>query len=72
MKASDVFGRGVNCHLDWHYESDGGDIHMGTHVLHSPKTHYLTNGEDRLDFDSKKEAIEYLDILKGECEVEVV
>jgi len=38
--------------VSWRYESDGG--------FYGPITHYITNGEDRIDFDSKKEALEYL------------
>jgi len=57
-KASDIFERGVSAHLEWKYESDGG--------YGSPKTFYLTNGEERIDFDSKKEAMRYLQEINWE------
>ena len=36
----------------WHYESDGG----GWGNISQPKTHYITNGEERIDCDSALQA----------------
>ena len=43
--------------MEWYYESDGGCVVDKTY---QPKTHYITNGWDREDFDTKKEALEAL------------
>ena len=46
----------IKKHPPWRYESDGGLI--------GPKTHYLTNGESRMDFDSRASASHVLRLMK--------
>lgn len=40
----------------WWYESDGETTWCGKYIVAAPKTHYITNGEERIDCQSEKEA----------------
>ena len=46
--------------LMWKYESDGGGWWQGSVRISQPKTHYITNGVERIDCDSKSQAIKLM------------
>ena len=51
--------------MRWHYESDGGGWYEGGHRVTQPKTHYITDGWERYDCDTKKEALILRDLLNA-------
>jgi len=44
--------------MSWYYESDGGGWYEHSNHVIQPRTHYVTDGWDRIDCDSRREAVE--------------
>jgi hypothetical protein len=44
----------------WYYESDGGTTWGGGRTVYTPKTHYLVKNLERIDCESKRDALKKL------------
>ena len=54
----------------WNYESAGGTTWGGGRTVYTPKTHYLVKNLERIDCNSKRDALKKLkelnDAIKGD------
>jgi len=55
---------------NWHYESDGGTTHTPGFTIHTPKIHYVTDGNERIDCASAKLARDLATKLNGASDEE--